>query len=53
MISPVSVEFPHFNYLGIWAKGGGNFVCIELLAGLCRYGWQTCRYPVKKKTSKN
>ncbi|HWZ16946.1 MAG TPA: aldose 1-epimerase family protein [Mucilaginibacter sp.] len=25
----VSVEFPHFNYLGIWAKGGGNFVCIE------------------------
>jgi galactose mutarotase-like enzyme len=25
----VSVEFPHFNYLGIWAKVGGNFVCIE------------------------
>ena len=25
----VSVEFPHFNYLGIWAKGGGDFVCIE------------------------
>ncbi|MDF2431822.1 MAG: hypothetical protein JWP44_1453 [Mucilaginibacter sp.] len=25
----ISVEFPHFNYLGIWAKGGGNFVCIE------------------------
>jgi galactose mutarotase-like enzyme len=25
----VSVEFPHFNYLGIWSKGGGNFVCIE------------------------
>jgi galactose mutarotase-like enzyme len=25
----VYVEFPHFNYLGIWAKGGGNFVCIE------------------------
>ncbi|MDR3695257.1 aldose 1-epimerase family protein [Mucilaginibacter sp.] len=25
----VSVEFPHFNYLGIWAKKPGNFVCIE------------------------
>jgi galactose mutarotase-like enzyme len=25
----VSVEFPHFNYLGIWAKTGANFVCIE------------------------
>jgi len=25
----VSVEFPHFNYLGIWAKVGGSFVCIE------------------------
>jgi galactose mutarotase-like enzyme len=25
----VSVQFPHFNYLGIWAKGGGDFVCIE------------------------
>lgn len=25
----VSVEFPHFSYLGVWAKGNGNFVCIE------------------------
>ncbi len=25
----VSVEFPHFNYLGIWAKTGADFVCIE------------------------
>jgi galactose mutarotase-like enzyme len=25
----LSVEFPHFNYLGIWAKGGADFVCIE------------------------
>ena len=25
----LSVEFPHFNYLGVWAKGGGDFVCIE------------------------
>jgi galactose mutarotase-like enzyme len=25
----VSVEFPHFNYLGVWAKGGADFVCIE------------------------
>ena len=25
----VSVEFPHFNYLGIWAKPGADFVCIE------------------------
>jgi galactose mutarotase-like enzyme len=25
----VSVQFPHFNYLGIWAKPGADFVCIE------------------------
>jgi galactose mutarotase-like enzyme len=25
----LSVEFPHFNYLGIWAKSGADFVCIE------------------------
>jgi galactose mutarotase-like enzyme len=25
----ISVEFPHFNYLGIWAKPGADFLCIE------------------------
>jgi galactose mutarotase-like enzyme len=25
----ISVQFPHFNYLGIWAKTGSDFVCIE------------------------
>jgi galactose mutarotase-like enzyme len=30
----LSVEFPHFNYLGIWAKPGANFVCIEPWIGL-------------------
>jgi len=25
----LSVEYPHFNYLGIWAKTGAPFVCIE------------------------
>ncbi len=25
----ISVEFPHFNYLGIWDKPGADFVCIE------------------------
>lgn len=25
----LSVEFPHFNYLGIWAKPGADFFCIE------------------------
>lgn len=25
----LTVEFPHFNYLGIWAKPGASFVCIE------------------------
>jgi galactose mutarotase-like enzyme len=25
----LSVQFPHFNYLGIWAKPGADFVCIE------------------------
>ena len=25
----LTVQFPHFNYLGIWAKPGADFVCIE------------------------
>ncbi|MFD0792691.1 aldose 1-epimerase family protein [Mucilaginibacter litoreus] len=25
----LSVEFPHFNYLGVWSKPGASFVCIE------------------------
>lgn len=25
----ISVQFPHFSYLGIWAKPGADFVCIE------------------------
>lgn len=25
----LSLEFPHFNYLGLWAKPGADFVCIE------------------------
>lgn len=25
----LSVEYPHFNHMGIWAKNGADFVCIE------------------------
>ncbi|MVN90308.1 aldose 1-epimerase family protein [Mucilaginibacter aquatilis] len=25
----ITVEYPHYNHLGIWAKPGANFVCIE------------------------
>lgn len=25
----LSVEYPHFNYLGLWAKPSADFVCIE------------------------
>ncbi|MET3501971.1 galactose mutarotase-like enzyme [Mucilaginibacter rubeus] len=25
----LALEFPHFNYLGLWAKPGADFVCIE------------------------
>ena len=25
----LAVEFPHFNYLGIWAKPGADLLCIE------------------------
>lgn len=25
----LTLSFPHFNYLGIWAKPGAEFVCIE------------------------
>lgn len=30
----LSVEFPHFNYLGIWAKTGAGFICIEPWLGV-------------------
>lgn len=25
----IEVEFPHFNYLGLWAKPGAPFLCVE------------------------
>jgi galactose mutarotase-like enzyme len=25
----VSIEFPHFNYLGLWSKPGADFLCVE------------------------
>ncbi|MCJ8209458.1 aldose 1-epimerase family protein [Mucilaginibacter sp. RS28] len=25
----LTVEFPHYSYLGIWAKPGADFVCVE------------------------
>ena len=25
----ITIEYPHFNYLGIWAKNGAPFVCLE------------------------
>lgn len=25
----LTVQFPHFNYLGLWAKPGADFICIE------------------------
>lgn len=30
----LSIDFPAFNYLGIWAKPNGDFVCIEPWLGL-------------------
>ena len=30
----ISVEYSDFNYLGIWAKPGGQFVCIEPWLGI-------------------
>ncbi|TZF84672.1 aldose 1-epimerase family protein [Pedobacter sp. BS3] len=38
----LSVSFPHFNYLGIWAKPGAPFVCIE--------PWLGCADTVNKAT---
>jgi galactose mutarotase-like enzyme len=34
----ISVEYPHFNYLGLWSKGGGDFVCIEPWLGCADSG---------------
>ena len=25
----LTVQYPHFNHMGIWAKSGADFVCIE------------------------
>ena len=30
----VTLEYPDFNYLGVWAKPGGQFVCIEPWLGI-------------------
>ncbi len=30
----ITVEYPDFDYLGIWAKPGGQFVCIEPWLGI-------------------
>ena len=30
----ITIEYPDFNYLGIWAKPGGQFVCIEPWLGI-------------------
>jgi galactose mutarotase-like enzyme len=32
--SSISIEYTDFNYLGIWAKPGGQFVCIEPWLGI-------------------
>ncbi|GAB2973715.1 aldose 1-epimerase family protein [Mucilaginibacter puniceus] len=34
----LSVEFPHFNYLGLWGKPGADFVCIEPWIGCADTG---------------
>jgi galactose mutarotase-like enzyme len=34
----LSVEFPHFNYLGLWAKPGADFLCIEPWLGCADNG---------------
>lgn len=30
----LTIEFPDFNYLGVWAKPNGDFVCIEPWLGV-------------------
>jgi len=30
----ITVDYPDFDYLGIWAKPGGQFVCIEPWLGI-------------------
>ena len=32
--SSITVEYADFSYLGIWAKPGGNFVCLEPWLGI-------------------
>jgi len=41
----LSVEFPDFEYLGLWAKGGGPFICIEPWRGCA----DTAGMPVSMK----
>jgi galactose mutarotase-like enzyme len=36
----ITVEFPHFNYLGLWNKPGADFVCIEPWLGCADHAGQ-------------
>ncbi|MBD1392965.1 aldose 1-epimerase family protein [Mucilaginibacter glaciei] len=48
----LSVEFPHFNYLGLWAKPGADFVCIEPWLGCADSAGEKKEFPKKEAIQK-
>ncbi len=48
----LSVEYPHFNYLGIWAKHGAPFVCIEPWLGCADTEGKVVDYKQKEAIQK-
>ena len=48
----LSVEFPHFNYLGLWAKPGADFVCIEPWLGCADSAGEAKDISVKENIQK-
>jgi galactose mutarotase-like enzyme len=48
----LSVEFPHFNYLGLWAKPGADFVCIEPWLGCADNAGQLTDFEHKEAIQK-
>lgn len=48
----LSVEFPHFTYLGLWAKPGADFVCIEPWLGCADSTGEKKEFPKKEAIQK-
>ena len=44
----IAIEYPHFNYLGLWAKPGAPFLCIEPWLGCADTDGQQTEFSKKE-----